>query len=178
MNAERFKEAIAERLKRHRRERGLSLDATARATGVSKAMLGQIERQESSPTIAVLWKIATGLGVSFSAFFAEGPRPLAQDETFPEDPHMRIRVVFPYCPDTRLEVFEVTLSAWREQRSEPHHAGVIEHIVALAGELEVLRDGAWRALAPGQALRFHADQPHGYRAVSEVAVFQNIICYT
>ena len=57
---------IAERLRALRRERGWSLDAAARETGVSKAMLGQIERGESSPTVATLWKIAAGFHTSFS----------------------------------------------------------------------------------------------------------------
>lgn len=41
-------------------------------TGVSKAMLGQIERGESSPTVTTLWKIATGLQVSFSSLLHNG----------------------------------------------------------------------------------------------------------
>src|ERR1700735_226800 len=55
-------------LKSLRQQRGWSLDRTAEETGVSKAMLGQIERQESSPTIATLWKIASGFNTSFSSF--------------------------------------------------------------------------------------------------------------
>ena len=59
--------SIAHHLQSVRKARGLSLDKTAQLTGVSKAMLGQIERGESSPTIATLWKIATGLACSFSS---------------------------------------------------------------------------------------------------------------
>ncbi len=55
-------------LKQLRQQRGWSLSRLAEATGVSKAMLGQIERNESSPTVATLWKIATGLNVPFSTF--------------------------------------------------------------------------------------------------------------
>lgn len=67
-NNEILTRQIASVLKEQRQKRGWSLDKTAAATGVSKAMLGQIERQESSPTIATLWKIATGLECSFSSF--------------------------------------------------------------------------------------------------------------
>ena len=55
-----------------RKERGWSLDKSAQQTGVSKAMLGQVECQESSPTIATLWEIATGLQCSFSSFLIPG----------------------------------------------------------------------------------------------------------
>lgn len=56
-------------LKQLRQQRGWSLSRLAEATGVSKAMLGQIERNESSPTVATLWKIATGLNVPFQHLF-------------------------------------------------------------------------------------------------------------
>ena len=52
---------LAENLRRMRENRRLSLDAVARLTGVSKSMLGQIERGEVNPTVASLWKIAGGL---------------------------------------------------------------------------------------------------------------------
>ena len=62
---------IGNRLREIRMKRGLSLDEVSRLTGVSKAMLGQIERAKSVPTVSTLWKIATGLKVSFSLFMEE-----------------------------------------------------------------------------------------------------------
>ncbi len=53
-------------LRRVRFERGLTLGDTSDLTGVSKAMLGQIERGESNPTVSILWKISSGLKISFS----------------------------------------------------------------------------------------------------------------
>ena len=63
---------LATTLKSLRQQRGWSLSRLAEETGVSKAMLGQIERNESSPTVATLWKIATGLNVAFSITLAPG----------------------------------------------------------------------------------------------------------
>ncbi|EPR44487.1 transcriptional regulator, XRE family [Desulfovibrio sp. X2] len=194
MTPDDFKRSISRALKEQRERQGLSLDGAARLTGVSKAMLGQIERRESVPTIAVLWKIASGLRVSFSAFFASAvtgaaaragtgaPRPLPGDPSdeaaFADDPHMKVRVVFPFDPATRMEFFEVALSGSHEQLSSPHQPGVVEHVVVLSGRLAVLFDGQWHEAEPGRALRFPADQPHGYRAVTPEATFQNVICYT
>ena len=48
---------VGERLKEIRNTRQLTLDDAAELTGVSKPMLGQIERGQSSPTINILWKI-------------------------------------------------------------------------------------------------------------------------
>ena len=58
---------IAENLRALRAQAQLSLGEVSERTGVSKSMLGQIERGESSPTISTLWKIATGLNVSFTS---------------------------------------------------------------------------------------------------------------
>ena len=53
-------------LKRLRETRRMSLDEVSRLSGVSKSMLGQIERGEVNPTISTVWKIASGLKVPYS----------------------------------------------------------------------------------------------------------------
>jgi len=177
MKDQLFKSHIANHLKAQRRKRGLSLDATAKLTGVSKAMLGQIEREESSPTISTLWKIASGLDTSFSAFFADDPRLHHSDFIFPEDPRMKVETIFPYKTDSGMEMFVIKLIEYHEQMSSPHKTGVIEHIYVLEGELEVNIDGELQHLKQGEKTRFFGDQPHGYKALTETVVFQNIICY-
>ena len=57
-SVENLNEIISGNLKRLRREKELTLDALAEMTGVSKSMLGQIERGESAPSVATLWKIS------------------------------------------------------------------------------------------------------------------------
>lgn len=60
---------IGERLRSARQERGWSLDKMAEISQVSKAMLGQIERGESNPTVLTLWKIATGFQIPLAPFY-------------------------------------------------------------------------------------------------------------
>jgi transcriptional regulator with XRE-family HTH domain len=156
----------------------MSLDKAALLTGVSKAMLGQIERGESAPTIATLWKIAGGLNLSFSSFFAGRAGSDFRQVPFPNDANMAIRVVFPFDAATRMEMFEVTLSNRHHQRSPAHRFGVVEHVVAVSGVLDLIHEGRVHRLKPGLAHRFHADVAHQYRAASDTVVFQDIICYT
>ena len=177
MNESAFKSEIAQHLKSERKKRGLSLDATSKLTGVSKAMLGQIERQESSPTISTLWKIASGLETSFSAFFADAPELRSSEFTFPDDSKMKVSTLFPYQADSGLEMFEITLSSYHRQMSSPHGVGVIEHIHVLSGEMNVFFDDKWHHLTTGDSIRFFSDQPHGYEAATETSTFQNIVCY-
>src|SRR2546426_7581235 len=54
------------RVRALREARGLSLRELAQRSGVSAPMLSQVERGETSPTLAVASKIATGLGLSLS----------------------------------------------------------------------------------------------------------------
>lgn len=172
-----FKAQIALQLRARRKQLAMSLSATAEATGVSKAMLGQIERQESSPTIATLWKISRGLEFPFSAFFANEPQLLESENSFPEDPNMQVQTVFPFKADTGLEVFSITLLNQHEQVSSAHCQGCVEHIHVISGLLAIYFDGVWHELKAGEAVRFFADQAHSYKGVSATVTFQNIVSY-
>ncbi|MFM5049990.1 helix-turn-helix domain-containing protein [Aeromonas veronii] len=177
---------LAALLKGLRSERGWSLDAAARETGVSKAMLGQIERGESSPTVATLWKIATGFRVSFSSFIE--PTPAAQAEVLyrtadairqqPAGEGMQVAPLFPYENRFGFELLELTLLPGYQRESEPHEPGVTEHVIVISGMMEVLVEGEWRSLVQGEAVRFAADRPHGYRNLGIApAIFHNLIHY-
>jgi transcriptional regulator with XRE-family HTH domain len=177
---------IATTLKELRQEKGWSLDKTALATGVSKAMLGQIEREESSPTIATLWKIATGFETSFSSFIEEIQTPsdevmyrTGQVQTIhPDDKKIRVLPLFPFDPKLSFELFIIELLPGCEHLSPPHKNGVIEHVVAIEGKMEVLIDGVWHPLSNGEGIRFAANQLHGYRnRTSKAAKIHDIIHY-
>lgn len=176
---------IAATLKTLRGAQGWSLDRAARATGVSKAMLGQIERGESSPTVATLWKIAGGFRVSFSLFFEQASVQgiVPNGEAAPavlEDAAagMTVTPLFAFDPRLRFEMFLIELAPGACSESSPHEPGVVEHVVMLDGTLELALDGHWEALRPGEARRFAADREHGYRNVGERAArFHDVIHY-
>lgn len=166
---------IAKNLKNQRSILGWSLSKAALETGVSKAMLGQIERGESSPTIATLWKIATGFHLPFTAFIEE-PTPSDKFMQFRDGVHFK--TLFAFDPKLGSEMFIHYLEPHQSQLSAAHDKGVIEDIVVLSGEIEILTEGEWRHLKPGDALRFEADKPHGYRNPTALpATFHNIMHY-
>lgn len=173
-------------LKELRREKGWSLDKTAEKTGVSKAMLGQIEREESSPTIATLWKIASGFDTSFSSFIenthSEFDKPVLRSgptqQLHPTDEKIRVMPLFPFEEQLNFEIFVIELLPTCEHLSPPHQAGIIEHVVVAEGTMEVLVNGTWKVLNKGEGLRFEANQPHGYRNLSSaIAIIHDIIHY-
>ena len=176
---------IASTLKALRQERGWSLDKTAKETGVSKAMLGQIERGESSPTIATLWKITSGFQASFSSFLEDvhaSKEPIYRSgrvqKISPTDKKIKVAPLFPFDEQVNCEIFIIELLPSCEHISLPHKSGVIEHVIVVDGVMEVLVNGVWKKLRKGEGLRFNADQSHGYRNVtSKKACFHNIIHY-
>lgn len=174
-----LKQRIALHLKSYRQERKLSLDAVAKLTGVSKAMLGQIEREESSPTIAKLWQISSGLGTSFSAFLSDNTNPEEHHSVNDalNDPNMQVMTINPYDISVGYEMLKVSLFRQHHQQSSPHSHGVIETVWILKGKLAIFADNQWTELEKNDVHRFHADQPHEYKALTDHVVFQNIITY-
>lgn len=173
-------------LKSLRQERGWSLDKAAGETGVSKAMLGQIERQESSPTISTLWKIASGFNTSFSSFIEDIKDDLTEPiyhsgktkNLHPADDKIKVASLFPFDKHLNCDIFKIDLLPGCEHLSPAHQAGVIEHVIVVDGKIEVLVSGTWKTLAKGEGLRFNANKPHGYRnCTSNIASFHNIIHY-
>lgn len=173
-------------LKGLRRDRGWSLDKAALETGVSKAMLGQIEREESSPSIATLWKIASGFHTSFSSFIedinTDFNSPLYRagqpQHIHPTDEKIRIMPLFPFDNELNFEVFIIELLPGCEHLSPPHKHEVIEHVIVVDGTMDVLINGTWNSLRKGEGLRFNANQLHGYRnTTSAIACFHDVIHY-
>ncbi len=175
---------IGERLKEIRNTRHLTLDEAAELTGVSKPMLGQIERGQSSPTINVLWKISTGLKIPLS-FFCRQPETeytvagLSEKEMIKEeDGGMRAYPLFPFNPARNLEVFYIEFDAGVMHDSFPHVAGVEEYILPVQRTLKMVIGGKEVFLQKGQSIRFGADVPHAYHNVSdEVCTVYNVIFY-
>jgi len=174
-------DAIGVNLRVIRNAAGMSLSKAADLTGVSKAMLGQIERGESSPTIATLWKIAKGFHLPLSALIGapeeQRPDPARVFETVQFPGSIAVKIVFPFNPDLGGETFRISLTPGQTHVSQPHERGVSEEVFVLEGEMEVLREGHWVALATGEGIRFRADQPHGYRGGPRGAVFLNMHHY-
>ncbi len=179
-------EKISSFLKALRREKVWSLEMASQKTGVSKAMLGQIERGESSPTIATLWKIASGFEVSFSSFLEDiNPvdstlmhRSGSLQQIHVQDDKIRVMPLFTYDKLLNFEVFIIELLPGCEHLSPPHQSGVIEHVIVASGTMEVLVNNTWHRLKQREGLRFKADKPHGYRNLTGVkAVFHDLIHY-
>lgn len=166
---------VGANLKRLRVKRGLSLERLARASGVSRAMLGQIELGQSTPTINVVWKIARALQVPFSTLIAHrsSSRAVVLDGARSKvlassDGSFVSRALFPFDEPRQVEFYELRLAAGAVEHADPHPAGTTENLVVSQGQLELTVGGEKHLLQPRDAILFEADVPHSYRNLGGV----------
>ncbi len=166
-------ERIAERVKGLRAARGLSLEALAAASGVSRSNISLIESGRSSPTAVVLDRLSAALGVTVASFFegarepAAEPSPLARVGsqpvwTDPDSGYVRrnvspsgaspiqlVDVVFP--PGQRV-AYETT-----ERAAEVHQL-----VWMIDGQMEVGSGTERWQLEPGDCLAMRLDRPTSF----------------
>jgi len=163
----------------------LSLERLAQISGVSRAMLGQIELGQSAPTINVLWKIARALEVTFSALISQrtqsGALVLRSQEAkllTSKDRSFTSRALFPFDEPRRVEFYELHLQGGSVEAADAHPPGTAENLVVTAGSIEIDVAGDTHKLETGDSILFEADTPHAYRNPGKVeAVMYLVMTY-
>ncbi len=176
---------VGANLRRLRTRRGLSLERLAQISGVSRAMLGQIELGQSAPTINVLWKIARALEVTFSALISartqSGALVLrAQDSKIltSKDRSFSSRALFPFDEPRRVEFYELRLASGAVEDADAHPPGTTENLVVTGGTVEIDVAGDTHRLEAGDSILFEADTPHAYRNAGKTeAVMYLVMTY-
>ena len=177
---------VGANLRRLRTERALSLEALAKLSGVSRAMLGQIELGQSAPTINVLWKIARALDLPFAALLSQpshttGPRVLRAAKTkrlTSHDGMFSSRALFPFDEPRRVELYELVLKPGGVEEADAHASGTRENLAVTAGDVEIVVDGTAHQHGRGDAIAFDADVAHAYRNTGAVdAVMYLVMTY-
>jgi XRE family transcriptional regulator, regulator of sulfur utilization len=162
---------VGPRIKALRDAMGFSLRDLAERSGVSAPMLSQVERGETSPTLAVAEKIATGLELTLSQLLRldEGQHvsiSRAGERRHSERGGHRFEELTPPLPGQRADVSVHTLEpgASTGGREDPpmHEPGSRETAVVLNGTLALFVEGARHDLASGDSVTFDADLPHHF----------------
>lgn len=163
--------AVGARLQQLRKSKGISLEELAKASGVSKSMASQIERNEANPTVAVLWRLTNALNVGLAEFLApekaEGGKPDIAVTPSYATPIIRspdgkciLRILGPPELVGRMEWYELRIAAGGVLASEPHSGGSKEHLSILSGEVVVEVSGAKKRVMAGETVRYAVDQKH------------------
>jgi XRE family transcriptional regulator, regulator of sulfur utilization len=163
--------SVGRRIRALRDAMSLSLRDLAERSGVSAPMLSQVERGETSPTLAVATKIAAGLELTLSQLLRldEGQHVAVSRASgrrrYARGGH-RFEELTPPLPGQRADVSLHTLepAASTGGRADPpmHEPGSRETAVVLAGTLALVVDGDRHELAAGDSVTFDADLPHHF----------------
>jgi len=164
---------IGPRVRALREAMGLSLRDLGERAGVSAPMLSQVERGETSPTLATAQRIASGLELSLSQLLrldeSEGVTVIRRDQRRPGGSHAKghdYELLTPNLPGQRAEVSRHVLkpgAATGGENDPPmHEPGSRETAVLIAGTLQLTCAGTTYDLAEGDAVTFDADLPHHF----------------
>lgn len=162
---------VGQRIKALRDAMGLSLRDLAERSGVSAPMLSQVERGETSPTLASAAKIASGLELTLSQLLRldEGEHVAVSRASgrrrYQRGGH-RFEELTPPLPGQRADVSLHVLAsgATTGGSADPpmHEPGSRETAVVLAGTLALVVDGTRYELREGDSVTFDADLPHHF----------------
>lgn len=181
---EAMRRNIGLQLKKIRQLRGMSLDDIAKLTDVSKALLSQMEKGESNPTVSTIWKIADGLKINFSSLL-QAPKSAVQKIIPSESPFLtedegryRVFSIIPFDPDRGYEFYRVELDPLCSYESAPHMDGVEETLTLVDGQIRIILENEQVNLEIGETLVFSGSQTHRYENTSEkMSVLHLIIHY-
>jgi transcriptional regulator with XRE-family HTH domain len=163
--------AAGPRIRALREGMGLSLRDLADRSGVSAPMLSQVERGETSPTLAVAGRIAAGLELSLSQLLrldeGDGVSVVRRAERRRGGRRgHRYEVLTPPVPGQRAEVSLHTLDAGAATGGpdDPrrHEPGSRETAVVLDGGVRLVCGGVSHDLDEGDAVTFDSDLPHHF----------------
>ena len=163
---------LAASLRNARKARGLSLDGVAKLSGVSRSMVSQIERGESSPTVATLWNLTQALQVDFAGLLEDRPdagievmRATAAPVIAGRGQGLTIRILSPAEAVGEHEVYDLRFAPEGILQSDPHSPGCREHLTVIDGHIQVQSGEDVCDLGPGDTARYAADRPHALTAL-------------
>ena len=176
--------AVAENIKRIRKQQKLSLERTAALSGVSRSMLGQIERGESNPTVSTIGKIVEGLKVPFEQLIYNRkeimvvPSPEEAPVCKAKEGEYRIYVMLPYDAGRNFEIYQGELTRNARMESESHGEQTWEYLTVVSGEVELILEDSSFLVKTGGSLYFACDRKHVYHNVGETKAVLNMIITT
>ncbi len=160
---------IGGNIRRLRKEAGITMDVLAERSGVSKAMLSQIESEKVNPTVATVWKIAQGLAVDINELLAGSTGPVRKFHVTTRDDitvldsdeeGLHISVLTPIQLVEDLEMYLLTFKAGGALRSAPHFPRTEEFLTVISGAVRVRAGERDAVLTEGDFIRYQCDVDH------------------
>lgn len=175
---------IAYNLKKIRQQQNISLDMLSDQTGVSKSMLGQIERGEANPSIGVLGKITSGLHIELQELTKEPQNALVvqrqQDLRPVKEGRSQYQIYNLFSPEEKknFEIYQVEIMPEQSYTSGGHGPHTREYILVSQGTLQLEVDNAVHIVKEKDSVRFDSDKAHMYKnAGTDMLILHVVLAY-
>jgi transcriptional regulator with XRE-family HTH domain len=175
---------LGKTVQRLRKSYNLSLSELSEQSGVAKSIISQIERNETNPTLATIWRLSHALDVSIERVLRT-----AEDEPFLEkcskgdtpilmsdDGKCRLAIIGWIKTVEWLQWYEFSADPGGVLDSEAHQRGSVECLSVNLGEIEVEVAGTIERARAGETLRYRCDRPHTIRNVSTEPAAAMMVC--
>lgn len=175
---------LGKTVQRLRKAYNLSLSELSEQSGVAKSIISQIERNETNPTLATIWRLAQALDVSIERVLqgaddepfvdktSKGDTPILTSD----DGKCRLSIIGWIKTVEWLQWYEFSADPGGVLESEAHQRGSIECLSVREGELEVEVAGVIEKAKAGETLRYRCDRPHTIRNVSTKPAHATMVC--
>jgi transcriptional regulator with XRE-family HTH domain len=167
-----FVRAVASNVRALRMDAGLTLADLASAAGLGKSTLAQLESGKANPSVETLWAIAAALTVPFARLVEEERTALrvvrARDVPpmhSTEAPGWAGRLLATSHGRGTFDLYTLDLEQGTTRHADPHHTGVVEHLIVVVGHLRAGPETGPVELKAGDLVTFAADVPHRYEAL-------------
>jgi transcriptional regulator with XRE-family HTH domain len=175
---------LGKTIQRLRKAYNLSLSELAEQSGVAKSIISQIERNETNPTLATIWRLSQALDVSIERVLSDSEDEPFIDKTskadtpilVSEDGMMRLAIIGWIKTVEWLQWYAVSSEPGGQLESEGHQRGSVECLSVTAGEFEVEVSGATQRARAGETLRYRCDRPHTVRCVGPEPGHALMVC--
>jgi transcriptional regulator with XRE-family HTH domain len=158
---------VGARVRSLRRERGLTIEQVAAATGLTKGFISQLERDRTSPSLSSIARICDALGVRLSHIFEREPAPaiVRRDERPQVDTYFPTNNTLLSSRDEgRLQAIESEVAPGAGAGDELYSLpGEVEFVYVLEGTLEIRVGEETMTLHEGDALTYELSKPHTWR---------------
>lgn len=173
--AHAFSGQLGKTIQRLRKAYNLSLSELSEQSGVAKSIISQIERNETNPTLATIWRLSQALDVSIDrvlsaahdADFVEDIPPNDMPVLTSEDGKMQLTIIGWSKTVEWLQWYDVAAEPGAVLESEGHQRGSIECLSVLEGAFEVTAGQETRRVEAGGTVRYRCDRPHAVRYLGD-----------
>jgi transcriptional regulator with XRE-family HTH domain len=171
-------------IQRLRKAYNLSLSELAEQSGVAKSIISQIERNETNPTLATIWRLSQALDVSIERVLATSDEePFIERSSKADTPilvsddgKMRLAIVGWIKTIEWLQWYDVRSEPGGELDSDGHQRGSVECLSVLDGEFEVQIGETVERAKAGETLRYRCDRRHIVRCVGTEPGRASMVC--